>query len=481
LIESTLLSLLGMFVGVGLAWFGMMWIAMALPASLADTTSLGINLRVMGFALMIALSTGLVAGSVPAWLASRREVSETLRSGGRGSSGDRGGQRMRAVLVAGTFALALALTVSAGLFLKSLTRILDVDPGFKPDGVLTFALNLPDTRYPDTDALRVVHDELLERFSSIPGVENVGFSSTLPMSDLITDTGTAIEGVPLDGNPLRTWYSRVSSGYLETLEVPLLRGRDFNASDRADGACVVLATETYVERYLGSRDPLETRVILSPNSSAISCEIVGLYGDLRFNGLSTPPDPTLYLPTSRFANRQFFVVMRTKGDELALLPVVRNALAEVDPGLAIWVPTPMENLVNESVRTPRQVAALVGAFALLSLLLAASGVYGVVSYNVSARTREFGVRTALGANQFDILRLVLVGGLWLVGIGMAAGVALTAVFGQLLSNMLYEVEPFDLQVFSSVSMLLVLAALLAMMVPARRAARVQPIEALRYE
>jgi hypothetical protein len=263
--------------------------------------------------------------------------------------------------------------------------------------------------------------------------------------------------------------------------VPLVRGRDFSASDRPDAPCIVLATETYAERYLGDREPVGTRVILSPGGSAIPCEIVGLVRDLRFNGLSAPPDPTLYLPTSHFPNRQFFVVMRTSTDAMALLPSVRQAVAEFDAGLAVWTPAPMSSLVSESVRTPRQVAALVGAFAVLSLLLAASGVYGVATYNVNARMREFGVRTALGARGVDLLRQVLVGGLWLVGAGMAAGVVLTAAFGRLLGNLLYEVEPFDLQVFALVSALLIVAAMLAMVVPARRAARVQPMEALRYE
>ena len=481
LIESTLLSVMGMVLGIVLAWFGLAWISAMLPTPMAEANTLAIDARVMGFALAIALGTGLIAGSVPAWLASRREASEALRSGGRGMSDGREGKRLRGIFVAGTFALSLALTVTAGLFLKSLVQILDVDPGFEPEGLLTFTLRLSENRYEDGDAMRAFEDLLRERLLAIPGAEKVGFTSTLPMGDLITDTGTAIDGVPLEGNPYRTWYSRVSSGYLDTLGVERIRGRDFDSSDHRDGPCVVLASESYVARYLGSREPVGTRILLAPNGAAIPCEIVGLYRDLRFNGLAAQPDPTIYLPTSHFANRRFFVVLRSAGEAMNMLPSVRQAIAEIDPGMAVWSPVAMETLVSESVRTSRQVAALVGAFALLSLLLAASGVYGVVSYNVNSRMREFGVRTALGANRYDLLRLVLVGGLWLVGSGMAAGVALTVFSGRLLSNLLYEVQPFDLQVFGSVSLILILSALLAMMIPARRAAQVQPMEALRYE
>jgi putative ABC transport system permease protein len=252
-------------------------------------------------------------------------------------------------------------------------------------------------------------------------------------------------------------------------------------ADRPGSPCVLVVNETYVERYLGAREPVGTRLVLAPRGSAIPCEIAGVASDLRFNTLAEPPDPTVYLPIGQFPNRRFFVILRTSGDPMALLPGAREAVAAVDPGLAVWSPLPMTSLVSETLRTPRQVAVLVGAFAVLALLLAASGVYGVATYNVNARLREFGVRTALGARQVDLLWQVLVGGLWLVGSGMAAGVLLTIAFGRLLGSLLYEVEPFDLQVFGCVALLLVAAAMLAMLLPARRAARVQPMEALRYE
>jgi len=481
LIESVLLSLAGTVLGIGLAWVGVEWIATALPPDLARNAALGIDLRVMGFAFVLALGTGVVAGSVPALLSSRRDAGAALRSGGRGSAGGRDGSRVRALLVACTFALALALTVSAGLFLKSLLHILDVDPGFRPDGLLTFSLSLAEIEYPDGDALRAAQDALMERLAAVPGATGVGFTSTLPMGNLVTDTGTALEGAPPEEEPLHTWFSRVSPGYLPTLGAPILRGRDVAATDRAGNPCSVVVNETYAARYLGDREPVGTRVILSPRGSAIPCEIVGVSRDLRFNTLAEPPDPSIYVPMGQFPNRRFFVIMRTTGDPLALLSGAREAVAAVDPRLALWSPLPMTSLVSETVRTPRQVAVLVGAFAVLALLLAASGVYGVATYNVNARLREFGVRTALGARQIDLLWQVLSGGLWLVGGGMAVGVLLTLAFGRLLGALLYEVEPFDLQVFAFVALLLVAAALLAMLVPARRAARVQPMEALRYE
>jgi len=480
LIESNLLSLLGMVLGTVFAWYAIQWIASALPPGFAQTVTLGLDLRVLGFALAITLLTGLISGSIPAVIASRRDPGTALRDGERGSSG-REGNRARALLVTGTFALALALTVSAGLFLKSLLRILDVDPGFRADGVLTFQISLPDAQYPDRDALRIAQDELQARLATVPGVTALGLTSTLPMGGFITDTGTAIEGIPLEGEPLRTWYSRVSPGYFAALGTPLLRGRDFVAEDRPDAPCVVIANETYFERYMGGGDAVGRRVIMNPRGEPINCEIVGLVSDLRFNTLDQPPDPTLYLPNGLFPNRLFFVVMRTEGDPASLLPGARDAVAAFDPGLAIFAPAPMSTLVDNSMRTPRLVAMLAGAFALLALTLAASGVYGVATYNVNAHMREFGVRTALGASQSDLLREVLAGGLKLVAGGMLLGVILTVAFGRLLGAMLYEVDPFDLEVFAAVAVLLIAAASLAMLIPARRAARVQPVEALRYE
>ncbi|HEY5646064.1 MAG TPA: FtsX-like permease family protein, partial [Pseudomonadales bacterium] len=481
LIESTLLSVIGMLLGMGFAWVGIRWIASALPVNLAQTTTLGIDLRVLLFALGISLATGLFSGIIPAIIACRRNATSALRDGDRSGAGQEGG-RIRAMLVAGTFALALALTVSAGLFLKSLVRILQVDPGFDPGGVLTFTLSLPEAQYPDREALRPAQDALLERLSAVPGVTGVGFTSTLPMGDLVSDTGTAIEGVPLEGDPLRTWYSRATRGYLPALGVPILRGRDFSARDTADAPCVVIANETYVQRYMEGLEPIGRRVILNPQiEQYIHCEIIGLAKDLRFNTLAEPPEPTLYLSASRFPNRRFFVALRTAQEPLSLLPTVRQAVAGFDPGLAVWSPATMNELVANTMRTPRLVTMLVGAFAALALVLAASGVYGVATYNVKARMREFGVRTALGAKQFDLLRHVLMAGLRLVGAGMAVGIILTIAFGRLLDALLYEVEPFDAQVFAAVALLLAAAAVLAMLVPARRAARVHPMEALRYE
>jgi putative ABC transport system permease protein len=482
LIESTLLAVFGMLIGIGIAWFGVTWIAAALPPDLAQNVTLRIDMRVLGFTVAVSLLTGLLAGCVPALLACRGDLGVALRDGDRASAGGRDGRRARALLVAGTFALALGLTVGAGLFLKSLLRMHQVDPGFRAAGLLTFAIGLPEAEYPDPDALRRAQEALQTRLAVLPGVTGVGFTSTLPLYDLVTDTGTAIEGVALEGDPLRTWYSRVTPGYLQTLGVPLERGRDIADNDAADAPCMVVANRTYARRYLGGANPIGRHVLLNPRSDGpLSCEIVGVAGDVRFNSLAEPPDPTLYLPASRFPNRRFFVVMRAAGDPLALLPSARRAVAAIDPGLALWSPAPMTTLLHDSLRTPRLVAILVGAFAALALLLAASGVYGVATYNVSARTREFGVRMALGARRLDLLRQVIGGGLRLVAGGLAMGILVSLAIGGILETLLFEVEPFDIEVFAGVALLLIVTAMAAMLIPARRAARVHPMEALRYE
>ncbi len=478
--ESLVLSAIGALAGLALAWVVIRWIGSALPAGSANAGLPSLDLRVLGFAVAASLGAGLVFGSAPALVATRQDLVTTLREGDRGSAGGRGGRRLRELLVVGTFALALALTVGAGLFLKSLGRLISLDPGFRPEGALVFGLRLPPSSYPTPEANRALHERLTERLGALPGVEHVGLTTTLPLGDNNTDTGVRLAGSAPDAEPLRVWFSMSTPGYLDALGTPVLRGRALSRDERADGPCGAVVNEAFARDYLPGRDAVGARFAMG-SREPVACEIVGVARDVRFFGLDQPQTPAMYLPLAQFPGRQFFVVVRGQGGIAALLPSIRREIAALDPSLALADPQPLTLLVADSLRTPRLVATLTGAFAALALVLAAVGVYGVIAYAVSLRTREFGVRAALGARAGALLSSVLKRGLVLAFAGIALGAALALVLGRLIASLLYEVRAADPAVLGVVSLLLGAVALVASAVPAWRAARVDPTVALREE
>jgi len=483
LTESAVLALIGAVAGLGVAMLGIAWIRSALPPGLLEGVPLGIDLRVLGFALAAAIGAGLLSGCVPAFAAAREDLVARLRDADRASTGGRGSKRLRATLVVGTFALALALTVGAGLFLKSLLALQQVDPGFRPQGLLTFSMSLPRTKYADDAALRAGVAAFEARLAAVPGVVASGFTEILPFSGSSSDTGTIVDGTPVTAEPQRTWFSSVTPGYFAALGVPLMQGRGLTASDtREGGACAIVVNRTLVERHLKVADPLSQRLVLNPrDDNRVYCQIVGVVGDTHSDSLATAPKPTMYFPSARSTMRRFYAVLRTPGDPLALLPAVKRAVAEVDPGVAIGQPATMESRMHDSLRTPRLVASLTAAFAGLALLLATLGVYGVIAHGVAARTREFGVRMALGAAPRAVLTEVLAGGLKLALAGVALGALLAMAFGRGLAALLFQVDPFDPLVLAGVSALLLVVAAVATLLPAWRAARVDPVVALHYE
>jgi putative ABC transport system permease protein len=480
LTESCLLGIAGALAGLAFAVLAVRAVGRLLPPEVTQIAPLAVDLRVAGFAALLALACGLLFGAAPALASARDDLAGRLRDSERGSS-SRAAQRLRAGLVVGTFAFALSLCVGAGLFLKSLNALQHTDPGFATAQVLSFRIMLPAARYEDAAALRPAYQRLVERLRAIPGVTAAGLGSTLPLAENNTDTRVYFEGALSLEEGQRLWFSQVDPGFLAALQVPIVAGRNLADSDHADGVRVAVVNRAFVDSYLPGRDPLGVRVAIGSIEEPDWLEIVGVAGDVRFFGLDQAQTPSAYLPLAQFASRGLFVALGSHGDAAALLPQVRQALAEVDPQLALGQPMTMQARVEQALTTPRLIAALTAGFATLALLLAALGVYGVVAYTVATRTREFGVRLALGSTARRLLQLVLAGGLRLALAGVAVGTLLALALGRLLGGLLYEVEPFDPWVLLTVAALLAAVALLASLLPALRTLRIAPNTALRYE
>lgn len=477
LLESGLLGLAGAALGLLFAQGGAQIMGAALPAEVTQLNPLQVDLRVVTVATALALGSGLLFGTAPALLAARQDLNAVLQRGERSGTSP-AGLRLRSALVALTFALALALCVGAGLFLRSLQALQDVDPGFRAERALSLRLLLPASRYADADALRRAHAALTERLAAVPGVEAVGLTSTLPLGEGNSDTRVRLDDDPAEGDGRRVWYSQIDPGYLGAMQTPLREGRGIERSDHAEAALAAVVNQAFVREYLGGGQAIGRRLNFGSSDAPRWAEIVGVAGDVRFFGLSEAQTPSAYLAATHFPPRSLYLVVRSAGEPEALLPAVRAALAELDPQLAV-TPMSMQARLQRSLATPRMVAALGGGFAALAALLAAVGVYGVIAYVVNSRVREFGVRLALGAQAFQLRRHVLGLGLRLALPGVALGLLLALSLGRGLDGLLYGVAAHDPAVLAAGVLLLGTVALAACLLPAIQASRVAPMQALR--
>jgi putative ABC transport system permease protein len=484
LCESALLGIGGAALGILLAAAGIGMLAGALPDGVVASAPLRIDLRVLGFALLAGLVSALFFGCVPMLAASRPGIATALRSGERGSTVGPMSQRVRGSLVVLNFALALALCAAGGLFFQSLRELAKTDLGFRTERLLTWTLNLPDASYADKPARAAFQRALLERLRGIPGVAQVGLGSTIPLAGDGTDTRLAIEGappVPEDQRP-RAWFSVVSSQYLEAMGIDLLRGRHFSDADTATSAPVVIVNHAFAKTHFGADEAaIGHRLGSGPEDKRTWWEIVGVAEDVRFFGVEQAQTPAVYLSLGQRPAGFFTVVLRAAVDPDALVPAIRREIGALDPSLAISNLRSMDQLVSDSERGPRMVANLVGGFAALALLLAAVGVYGVIAYAVSLRTREFGVRLALGARRGALIAQVMRSGLVLALYGIAIGTVIALALGRAVQDLLYQVQPHEPVILLSVAGLLGGTALLATLAPALRASRVDPMIALREE
>jgi predicted permease len=474
LIESLLLGLSGGAAGLLLASSLVGTLPAIAPDTLPRVDNIRVDAGVAGFAFLVSLLTGTVFGLLPALQASRPDLNETLKEGGRGSDG-LSHRRLRNVLIVGEVALAFVLLVGAGLMLKSFARLISVDPGFDPQRVLTMDIPLPSAKYSDPQAA-AFFQQALERVRVLPGVEAAAAVYPLPLSGSHFSSDFAIEGRPLPpGQSPAAGLRVVSADIFKTLRIPLRTGRLLAESDGADAPPVVVINEALARRYFPNEDPLGKRI------GGARREIVGVVGNVRHAALEDEAKPELYLPLAQFPRGFMMLTVRTSGDPLQMLAAVRGQVWAVDKDQSVSNIHTMEELLANSVGSRRFNLLLLGLFALLGLALAGVGLYGVVNYTVTRRTHEIGLRMALGAQTRDVLRLVLKQGMTLTLIGAVIG--LIAGFGltRLIKNLLFDVSATDPLTFILIAALLTGVALLASYLPARRAAKVDPMVALRRE
>lgn len=482
LTESTLLGLLGGVAGLALAYGGVKLLVAAGPQNVPRLHEVGMDGRVLAFTFLVSLMTGLLFGLAPAVQALRGRLHESLKEGGRGASGGLARHKMRSLLVVAEVALSLVLLVAAGLLLQSFRRLQRVDTGFRPEGVLTFRISPPQARYPEPGETARAVEQIAERVRALPGVVAVGAVSTLPFSNSNNSGGFTREGQDQapDGSLPLADFRVVSPGYFEALGIPLLQGRLFDATDRSDAPGVALVDEKLAQQYWPNRDPIGKRV-RRPGPQASWFTVVGIVGHVKHAQLDAESTGALYFSYLQNRPPGMTFVARTAGPPRGLAGALPAVVASVDQDLPVFEIRTMEQRVLESL-TPRRFAMyLLGIFAAVALALSAVGIYGVMAQSVTQRTHEIGIRMALGAEPRDVLRLVVGQGMVLAATGLAAGVAAALALTSWMSRLLFGVQPTDLLTFLAVSALLAAVALAACYLPARRATRVNPVEALRHE
>jgi predicted permease len=441
------------------------------------------DLTVLGFTLAVGVAVGIIVGIVPALSASRADVRDALHETGRAAAGSSaGGRRMRAALVVGEVALAVVLTTGAGLLLRSFTTLLAVDPGFQPDRLLTMQVELP-ARVTGNEARNTYYDELFERLRAIPGVVAAGGTTRLPLGSTSVSTTIDVEGRPRpDAELPEVQFRRAVDDYFGAMGIPIRRGRGFTPADGPTAPSVCVINDTMAARLFPGEDPVGRRIRTGPNPSRNPwVTIVGVIGDLRHTGLEESPAPEMYIYHRQGPPVAPFLVVRTTGDPAAMADAVRADLKQFDRALALYDIRTMSEVRTESVSQRRFILVLVAAFGALALTLAAVGVYGVMALVVGERTREMGLRLALGAEPSSVLRMVVAQAARFAGAGIVVGLGLAWLLTPLLTSQLYGVRPGDPLTFAAVTALLLLVALVAAMVPARRAMRLDPMTALRNE
>jgi predicted permease len=486
LTESVLLAALGGAVGLLLALWGVNLLKAFIPKNISQVTAVAVDANVLAFTTGVSLLTGLIFGLAPALQASRFNLNETLKEGGRDSAAGRRGNRLRGLLVVAEVAVSLVLLIGAGLLINSFLRLRSVDPGFRADNLLTMRIALPRLKYPDHPRRTAFYGELLSRVAAVPGVRSAAVANWIPLTMQGDTFGISIEGRPDPGaQEMPDVVTRVVSfGYFDTMGIELLRGRSFDArQDRADSAPVAIISETMARRLWPGEDPLGKRIRpggADPDEEWIT--VVGVAEDVRQFELTAEPRLQMYLP---HAQPSFFVpghlVVSTEVEPMSLAAAVREAVWAIDKDQPVSDIRPMEEIFSESIARQRFSMLLLAVFAGVAMLLGAVGIYGVVSYSVTQRSHEIGVRMALGARSSNVLRLVVGQGLKLALIGVAAGLAAAFVLTRLMESLLFGISATDPATFVAIPVVLVAAATLASYIPARRATKIDPIIALRYE
>jgi predicted permease len=480
LTEGASLAALGGTAGLLLAAIGVRLLRISLPSTIAQIGVISIDHQVLLFALVITCITAILFGLAPAFRASKPNVNDALKEGGSRTTGFYIHRRSHGALVAVEFTLAFLLLIGSGLLIRSFIRLSNVAPGFDPTNVLTVSTELPDSKYSTDQQRQAFFSLILERMRSLPGVHSVGLTTQLPLSRLWGSFSFLIEGQPEPprGTASMVFANEVSPDYFQTMRIFLLTGRSFTLSDLAPDSHAIIVSAAFAQRFLPAGTSLSKHVRLRGPENPWSI-VVGVVGDVHYAGLGRDSDPQVYVPY--FGENAGSVVIRSDQDPRRLVSAVRAQFAATDPLQPVFDITTMKQRVQDSIEIPRSNMTILTIFASLALVLAAVGIYGVISYFVSQRNREIGIRMALGAAPSDVLRLVLGQGLVMILIGLALGLAGSFLLTRYLANLLYGVRPADPLTIICGAVLLIVVALAACWIPSRRATRVDPVVALRYE
>jgi putative ABC transport system permease protein len=480
--ENILLSGLGGFIGLLLSLWGVELLLAVGPKDLLRLSNIGVDYRVLGFTFAVSILTALIFGLAPALETSSPNLNESLKEG-KGTMGGGRSHRFRNIFVVAEISLALLLLIGSGLLIQSFIKLQSINPGFNPDNLLTVSLILPSSKYQKGPQVIGFYKQLLERIEKLPGVRSASAISFLPFNGLGAATGFTIvdRPAPAAGEKPVLDVRVIDPGYFQTMGIPLLKGRNFTEREATEPSRVVIINESLARRYFSDEDPIGKKIAIEMSDNVVPSEIIGIVGDAKYMALDTDPRPMSYWPHPELLYSFMTLVIRTESNPLSLAGAVKQEVRAIDPEQPIADINTMEQLLSDSVARARFSTVLLGIFAGMALLLAAIGIYGVMSYTVTQRTHEIGIRMALGAQSRDVLKMVIKQGMLLaligVGIGLGAAFALT----RLMSSLLYGVSATDPITFFFISLLLCSVTLFATYIPARRATKVDPMVALRYE
>jgi predicted permease len=491
LTESMLLSVIGGAGGVLTTVGTIGFILRLVPSNIPRLNEVRIDWVVLAFALAISVLTGLAFGLAPALQSAKAAFSSAIREGARGSGSSAKTGRLRDTLIVSELAFAVVLMVAAGLLLRTLRGLLQEDPGFNPTQVVAANLPLPEPNDPKADPYLSLAQqtafkrELLRRMRAIPGIKLAAITSALPTTDLTLHPAESIDALAIEDSPvessldLRAERIRISPDYFKVMQTALLGGRFFTDGDQDGKQPVAIIDETTARKYWANRDPLGHTLRFGQDPTRPRITVVGIVGDIKNDGLDTAGVPHIYVPMYQSLDRDLSVVLQTSLPAKILEPQIRQEIQSIDPGLPVFNVSSMNDVLDRSLASRRFSAELVGGFAGVALLLASIGIYGLLAYMVGQRSREIGIRMALGARRWDVLKLILGKGVLLASVGIVAGAIVSAATASMMASLLYGVQPHDLLVFVAVPLLLFAVAVLASYLPARRATKLDPIVALR--